>query len=308
MCKNFEILLAVLGSAIWGLTFIFIKPLVKLASASDITFWRYLISGSTLLIFWFIKTKKFNLKLADIKIMILTASLGIFAYQMLCNIGTTMIKGSHVGIINGLIPVITIAVARVIKKQKITFVKGVSLILSMLGIILIASNGESSSLTGFNWGYIITLAGITIWVIYSFMIENLLERYSGLELIGYQSVIGALICIPYNIIFEHRIISFNVFSTKEGIVNMLLVAILVAGLGYALYMRGVKALGLDTMSFILNIIPVSSMLAGYFILGESITKNSIYGLLLILASLYLILADSKFKKRKGSLKGFGALS
>lgn len=308
MNKNIEILLAVLGSIIWGLTFIFIKPLVNLASASDITFWRYFISGNILLIFWFIKMRKFNLKFKDLKMLIFTAAIGIFIYQMLCNVGVSMIKGSHAGIINGLVPVITVVMERIFKKYKITPIKKISLILSMAGILLVASNGGSTEVAKFNWGYLLTLAGITLWVVYTFMTESLLEKYSGVELIGYQSVIGALMAIPYNIIFEHRIISFNIFSTLEGTVNILLVSILVAGIGYGLYIRGVKALGLGTMAFMLNIIPISALIAGYFILGEAITMNSVYGVALILFSVYLVLSDSKPKKKKKQLKKLNTAS
>lgn len=297
MSKNMEVGSAILGSAIWGLTFIFIKPLVGLAPAADVAFWRYFVSGCALLMFWFMKTGKFNFDIRDIKLLLITSALGVFLYQVLCNIGVTMINGSHAGIINGLVPVITVALERIVRKKKISSLKKLSLGLSLVGILFIAQSGSSAKATGFNWGYILTLTGVTLWVIYSFITESLLEKYKGVELIGYQSVIGALMVIPYNIITEQRIISFDIFYTSEGVINLLLAALLSAGIGYGLYIRGVEKLGVSTMAFLLNIMPISALIAGYFILGEAITINSIIGLGFILVSVYLVLMDSKKPKQ-----------
>ncbi|MCT4660489.1 MAG: DMT family transporter [Tissierellales bacterium] len=302
MTKGIETLLAIIGCSFWGLTFIFLKPVAPYASASDLVFWRFVFTAVFLFIFHKITIKKFNFSFNDFKLMLITSFLGFFLYQLFCNFGVSMISGSEAGLIHGLIPIVTIFFERVLRNKKITPLKGVAMMTSIAGIYLISqSSGTANSQF---IGYVLMFAGISAWVIYTFISEKLLDRYHGIELLAYQSLLGAMWVIPYNLITEQRLVSLNIFTSTTAWGNLLLSAILSSGIGYILYMRGVKNLGIGTMSFIVNIMPISSLLAGAIILGDPITLNNFFGLILILISVYMILVDnsqSKHKKRKKKL-------
>lgn len=292
MAQNLEKLLAILGCSFWGLTFIFLKPASPFVPASDLVFWRFLFTGLFLIAFQSIAIRKFNFNfsLKEFKLLIISSFLGFFLYQLFCNFGVSLITGSEAGLIHGLIPVITVCLERIVRKKKITPLKHIALLISILGIYLISKSSAGASNQYF--GYLLMFGGISCWVFYTFISEQLLSKFGGIELLAYQSVLGCIWVIPYNLLFEQRVLSFGLFETPTAWVNILLSAILSSGIGYILYMRGVKNLGIGNMSFIVNIMPVASLLAGFLILGDPITIYNIFGLVFILFSVYLILVDA----------------
>jgi drug/metabolite transporter (DMT)-like permease len=290
--KSNKMFSAFLGVTVWGLTFIYIKKLLDYMNPMEIIFWRYLFASIIFLSIAYIKNREFSLKKSDLKKIIFTSTFGIGVYSILLNVSVSMISSSHAGVLNGGIPVFAVMFDTIARKNKLTKNKVFALLISLSGIIVISLTKNADS-NGFNIGYLIMVIALIFFVMYSFMTEGLIEKYDSMELLGYQSLIGAISVVPINLVYTGRMISSSMLFEADVITNM---ALLVGGctvLSYYLYLKGIEDLGVSTMTFFLNMVPISALIGGSIFMKEEITLNAMVGLVLILTSVKIATAKDK---------------
>jgi drug/metabolite transporter (DMT)-like permease len=126
------------------------------------------------------------------------------------------------------------------------------------------------------------------------MVKKLTERYNAFTITTYQNIIGSILFLPLFLIFEYRDFLSSQHSVK-AIVNLGYLAIFGSSLAFILFNYSVKVLGATKTEIFTNIIPVLTAVFAYYMLGEDLGFQKLFGISVVLTG--LLLAQLKTRKR-----------
>lgn len=281
--KIYSIIAIILTVTMWGLSFLSIKITLNVFEPMTLATLRFLIASIILFVVMKIKEPETRLKKEDTKCMVMAGIVGVAIYYCFENYGIKYISSSQASLIIGTIPIFSLIVDSIILKNKLSFNNLTGVLLSIFGIYFIIGGNiklESNELLG----YIFMFGAVFSWVFYNYATKNLFEKYSQLAIVFYQIVFGTVVLIPFAL-FEN-----NNWHLMNNVVvyNFLYLAILCSAIAYVLYMYALENLGSTVTTLYLNFSPVVTVLGGYFIFNESISKNQIIGVILIVLSVYVV--------------------
>lgn len=293
-------LIGISSAILWGFSFAFMKQLLEFLTPAEIVFYRHGLSGIFFGILILLSKRKFKIIKEDMVQFLMISFLGIVLYQVLICQALTFVSTSFTAVLNGTIPLITLLGERIFRKKKITTTASIALAISLTGIgimTLFDSKGASAPIIG----TLLILIALTSWVSFTFLSEKLFSRYTEIEVLCYQSLIGAFMMLPLilrNSSDLQRQLTY--LSHKEIVLNMLVLSLGVSALGYLCYMYGLKHLGVSYMSFVMNLLPGFAMFGAYIILREVIRITDWIGVVLIVSSVIIVKKDIDTKNIKPS--------
>ena len=123
------------------------------------------------------------------------------------------------------------------------------------------------------------------WVIYTLVGKKVLHGLSALASVTYASVIG---CIALGIsALDEGIVHFVDDLVWKDLVCLLYLGVFGTVLGFVWYNEGVFQIGPTRASQFINLIPVTSILLGFFVLGEIIYVPLIIGSILVVGGVFI---------------------
>ncbi len=269
----FEIILA---GIIWGLSGVFVKILPL--PATTITFFRLAIPTIILLIY--LRIKKTPIFTGNNKPLLIASTLNavrVFLYTI-GFIFTTIGNGV---IILYTWPIFTTILSIFYLKEKVQKKTFLLLFIAFIGIIVIYSNHRFSFSNKDFIGMTAMLLSSLIYTITIIIFKKELPKYTPIETIFYQNVVGAIIFLPF--------LFFNKpFPTLPQASIGIIYGIIIGIIGFILFFAGLKKLKTSTASSLTYIEVVSAIIFGIIIFKETLTWNMIAGGLLIITSTILI--------------------
>jgi drug/metabolite transporter (DMT)-like permease len=160
-------------------------------------------------------------------------------------------------------------------------------LISIAGVWLVA--GVSLALSGSVLGYMFMAGAALCWVAYSFLTRPLFRGRSRIYIVYWQSVFGFIGFVPFSVLEFSR-------WGRPGLTVILHVAFLgicCSALGYWFYVRGLEALGMGVTATFINLIPVVTVIGGFFILGERLTPLQWLGAALVISGVYLAMWEGR---------------
>lgn len=289
------VLAASLGPIIWGVSFISIKYLVVYLSATIIALFRYTLATMVLFGIDAISKTRCSIDKKDTKKLIVSSLLGL-VLVLFCTINSVArIPASIVGIINGGIPIVTLLTDVIIFRRSTTKTMSFAFLLSFLGIGLTVFEGSSMTEgSQFALGTIFMFVGVICWVAYTYMTAPLLDKYSQISVLKWQSLYATIILLPMGL---RDIVKLEnglaIFSRPETWGHLLFMGIAASAMAYCLFNIGIQYLGNSTASVFMNFTPITTMIGGYLVFSESLTISKIIGLVLVIISVFMVNKDSK---------------
>lgn len=279
---------------VWGLTFLSIKVVVADIPPMTLSLVRFVIASVLLpMIAWITKTDM-RIRLGDMPIIALSGFVGVTFYFYCENNGIMLLSASESSIIIGTIPVLTLIVDMIVYKVRIRPVVAGGIFLSFIGVsvmvIRFASMGGTSASAvpsvpggGAVSGYLFMLGAVVAWVAYSFITKPLGGRYPLLSISFWQIFFGMIGSIPFALAEQHD------FSSLSAVVvlNVLFLGVLGSALGYWFYVIMLDRMGPSRSSVFINLIPVVSVIAAYFVLGERLTTQQLLGGAMAIAGVFM---------------------
>jgi len=276
---------------LWGLSFISIKLSVDVIPPMTLALLRFLIAS--LLLYWALRHKEPQTTLApeDMPLMAVAGIIGVTAYFFFENNGVKLTTASAASLIIATIPILTILGDFAVFKTKLTLPKILGVVLSIGGVILIMHSSLAD--TAGNWhGNLFMLGAAFSWVIYSLATRPLNERYSKLAVVTYQTLFGTATLLPF------ALLEFDQWQPISATImlHVAYLGVFCSALGYYLYVYALDVLGVSSVSLYINLIPVVSVLGGFFLLHETITTLQLIGGIIILASVWIAGCSSPAEK------------
>lgn len=183
-----------------------------------------------------------------------------------------------------LAPVFVVALSPFILKEKLTPLKAICILLSLMGMVLIAgisAPGEEnpSRITGIFFG--ISAAALYASVI---IINKFLKNITAVESTTAQLGIAAFVLLPYVLLTEDLT---KISVTPLSILLLLIVGVVHTGFGYLIYFSSVSELKGQTVAVFSYIDPITAIFLSALVLHERMGLLQILGAVLILGSTLL---------------------
>jgi drug/metabolite transporter (DMT)-like permease len=153
--------------------------------------------------------------------------------------------------------------------------------ISIAGVWLVA--GVSLAISGSILGYIYMAGAAICWVGYSLFTRPLFARCSRIYIVFCQSTAGFICFIPFSIL------EFGQWGTPNApvILHLIFLGVFCSALGYWLYARSLEVLGMSVAAVFINLIPVITVIGGFFIMGDRLTSLQWLGAVLVIGGVYL---------------------
>ena len=293
--RPIDIFILIILSVLWGGSFFFIEVLVEHLPPLTIVNLRVALAALTLWLIILFKRvptpKKFNHWLA----LVIVGALNNALPFTLITWGQTQIDSGLASILNATTPFFTVILAgALLADEKLTRSKFAGVILGVIGTVIMigpdALNGVTGSLLG-QLAVISAAISYALAAVYSRRFKS--WGISPLMIATGQVTFAALMLLPLTLTIDQpwtlSMPGSSVWFYMAGL------AFLSTVLAYILYFRLIATAGATNAALVTFLIPISAILLGIFILGETFTAGQAIGMGLI--ALGLIIMDGRLTAR-----------
>ncbi|MBE3609560.1 DMT family transporter [Campylobacter californiensis] len=296
LVKNefFGITITLLGGILWGFSGVCGQYLFtqKGISSDWLVPYRLLLAGFALVVYYFITSPKSALApIKDIRLlpqMLIYAILGLMLTQYSYFYAIELSNAAVATVIQYSAPALILAVVCVIEKRSPKINELIALILASLGVILLATHGDLTTLVISPKALFYCLLSAVCVCIYNLLPTRLNKKYPITLNLGWGMVIGGVL-----LAFFMRVWNLNGVSDVSGFLAFISVVFFGTICAFSFYMVGVKSLGASKASLIACIEPVSAALFAYFWLGTEFVFLDFTGFVLIISCIFLLAKKDK---------------
>lgn len=250
--------------------------------ALSIGFYRYLLAIPVLLILCKLKKVILRVEKMDVTKMLL---IGIFGMSMTSLFLSLSYKYLSVGLattLHFLYPMFVTVISILLFKEKVVLGKIVCILMSFIGMILIADADNTINI----WGVFLSiLSGIT-YAIYLVSIErtNIMKKYNSLFVSLCISSISAVFFFFMMCLFQ----KVRIPNTINEIVVLICIAVLCQVIAVVSLQLGIKYIGSTNAAVFSVFEPLTSNVVGCIFLKETLTLKKAEGCILILLAVVLM--------------------
>lgn len=260
--NKLALLLVTLSAFFWGSNFnagaIVVAQASPLSAASE----RFVIAALAILILMIIKDKDSitTFKL-NWKPFVLLGLCGITGFNLAFFIGLQTTSPINGALIMATSPVITTLIAAIIDKHRITRSQGIGMLISLVGVILVISNGNISNLIKleFSRGDLIIMLGNLAWATYTVGCRKFISNSTPLQTTSFTMLFGTLGIVLFSV-YQGGLIKEVISISISNHIILIYMGIAGSVLAYLFWNVGIKELGAANTSIFFNLVPVFTML------------------------------------------------
>ena len=276
-------LLAIIAvNFIWGFDFIAIEYMMHYVPPQILTMTRLLIGTAVLLTSCLIIKGGLHIRREDWLRVFISGVVGMSLYFSVESLGTGLTSASFSSLIMATVPVFGMIGDRIFFGNKITPLKVVCVLASILGVYLLVS-GDSLGINMLGFGAMIVAA--IMWSFYIVYVKPLFDKYDLLTLLTGLFVSGTIAAVP-----------IAIFTTDPGTINFQPMGMLVTAVtalvciigGEFGYVYAVGKLSVTTVSIFENVLPLTTVLFSWLIFGNMISPVQIIGGIIIMVAVTVL--------------------
>jgi drug/metabolite transporter (DMT)-like permease len=290
---------AILYSVIIGLSFMFVKMALVFTTPLDLLFYRFILASVCACAPMLAQRKGPGVAVRDVPVILPLAVFYPIIFFMAQTYGLSKIASAEAGIIQSLIPIITLVLANLILRETSNSKQKACVSLCVLGVLLISFMSRTGG-TSFNpAGAGLILGSAVSQSLYNVMVRKVSDKYTPYSIALVTNLLGFA---AFSAIAVYQHVSdgtiANIFDPLKNI--HVLTGVIYLGvlssfgtsmlIGYAL-----SKLETFKVSVISNFATVIALCAGAFFLGEIIQWHHIAGSVLIISG---VLGCNYFVEKK----------
>lgn len=283
--KNKSILLLLLGTIFWGMTFVFIKDAVSLISVAGFLGYRFLLASLVLGLIFIKRLRKINWETFKNASLLSLPLLFSFLAQ---TIGLQYTSASKGGFITGLSVVFVPIIMAIIQKKLPSINILIAVVLATSGLSLLTLGSKIDFNIGDSWVFLSAI----LFAIYIIMVGKYSKKCDGVLLSLLQFLLVGIVCIVYAGINGDLYVPTQ-YKLWQAI---LFTALFATAFMYTVQNYYQKYISEITTSIIFSFEPLFAAITAYFYLNEALTERTIIGGLLIFCG--ILFAELKWKDLK----------
>ena len=185
------------------------------------------------------------------------------------------------------IPAATIVLSSIMKIEKTNLFQILGLVLSIIGIGSIISNGEVQRILSlsFNKGDLWMIVCVLTWSLYSTLLKKHKFKFSQFTLIQLMVSVGLLFLIPQ--LFYEQSIGLEIKFNKAFFLILFYVVAFPAIAAYYFWQKGIEIIGPNRASMFIQLMPLFSAVMAIIIFNEKFELYHFAGAAFIVSGIYL---------------------
>lgn len=282
---------AFLTVAIWGTTYVSTRWLIKEGGLDEVNIFviRFIIAYLIMLALSHKKLWSNNLR--DELILAGVGLMGGSAYFISENAALGLAPANDVSIIVASSPLFTIiAMALLFKGEKFKVREYVGSVICLIGvsIIILNSSGDSAPVKAGDMalvGNLLALVSCLTWVAYTLLVRLVSDKYSALFVTRKMFFYGVITALP--MYFFYPLPDMHVVFQPYNLLNILFLGCIASGFCFFSWNWCLSNLGSVKTSNWNYMIPLTTVIFAWLVLGESMTLGFILGACAILVGMYM---------------------
>lgn len=276
MSKILDLSLAAAAPIIWGSTYIVTTQMLPAGYPLTDALLRALPAGFLLLAI----TRKLPPWKWVSKLMILGA-LNFSIFWALLFVAAYRLPGGLAATFGAIQPLIVVLLACAVLNIKLAGRAIIAALAGLSGVAMLLLGPNSGELDGI--GVAAALGGALSMAFGVVLTRRWKPEVSALTFTGWQLIAGGVLLFPVALVFEPPLPSLNLIN----IAGFLWLGLFGAALSYFFWFRAIERLGPVAVSNFTFLSPMSAVLLGWFILGETLTPLQIFGVVIVMGSIWL---------------------
>lgn len=279
-----QVLSMVFCNVMWGLSFIASKHALSSGfSPMMLALVRYVMASACLLPMTLMKEKRLRLRRADILPMAFSGLMGITLYYFFEYQGISRTSTVNASLILAAIPILTMVVEAVVDRRRMRGPQIAGAVISVAGTAIIVLGGSSEGAASLT-GDLLILGASVVWVAYIFISRKLRDSYSSLSMNTWQALIALVTLIPMALADPCDLTAIP----ASGWLAAAVLAVICSALCYWLYGNALHEMSPLASAIFINLIPLTTLLGGVLLLGETLTWQAALGGAMIIGSIFLV--------------------
>lgn len=286
---------AIVSACSFGFIPLFVLPLFQAGyTPTDILVYRTLFSCIGLAIYMLVKRVSFTITFKDFCLLALGGVLYFFSAWLLL-IGYTYISSGLATTIHFSYPVFVTLLLFTLLGYKPSQQALLSVLLAVVGVAFISLLSSKGAATGegiFTGVVIILISGLTYAGYIVELKHTRLSRFPGFRVTLYVMMVAGVLFATVSLLTQGHIAPLR---TPSDIINATLLAFVPTILSNLALVIAVKSIGSSKTAVLGALEPLTALVIGVTVFGESLSIGSSIGVLLILLSVYLVIHDRQHK-------------
>jgi len=283
-----DVLLFVTLAALWGGSFVAIE--VGLEYLSPILYAAYRFDlAALLLVGYVLATESDPLPRArsDAVAILLSGGFVVAGNNSLLFVGQQFTTSGVAAIVYSLVPIMTAAVATVLTGDAQLDARGMlGVVLGVVGVGLVAQPDPNDVTAGVTLGVALIFVGVISVAIGSVGLRRLSTTCSSLALTAWAMLVGGLLMHGFS---AGRGEAFSLPSAEPvAIAALVFLGVFSSAFAYSIYFTLLERLGPFQINLVSYVVPVLATVAGWALLGESVTWLTVAGFLVIVCGFGLV--------------------
>ena len=277
-------LAAIFSMVFFGMSFIWTKILLEDFGPLTIILLRLVIS-SILLAAYLLISRKMRFKKEDLKYFMALAFFEPFLYFIGENFGVKYVSPTIASMIVSTIPLITPIFVFIYLKERLSKYNFLGLLVSFGGVLTLLLT-KNSTLEFSAKGIALLFFAVAATIGYSILVKKLTDKYSSINIVFFQNIIGLIYFIPVFLIWEGRDFT-RVNMDFKTLAALLQLSVFASTLAFIFLTKSIATIGVNRTNVFINLIPVVTALFSFVIFGDLLSAQEIIGILIVISGLFL---------------------
>ncbi|WP_106498007.1 DMT family transporter [Lentibacillus sp. Marseille-P4043] len=277
---------------VWGSNFVFGKILVQDFSPTLLTSLRLFFIVFVLTGIALSKKHVKRLNKNDLLAILFLGIIGVFVNQWSFFVGLQTADPTTSALILATTPILTGFLAAIFLKEKITIRTLLGSVVAIIGIYLVVTKGDLTSINidkGLIW-IVVTMITFAIMIIITRVLS---QRVDPLSITFYSNIVGFIVSIPFVFIID-RPMRISVAIPDWAL--LIGTAVIVHGIATLIWNNNIRHVDASKASILSNLEPFVAMIVGLLLLSKPVTGIELVGSVFIVGG--VILSSYQRKKRQ----------
>lgn len=295
-----------LATALWGLSFVSTKALLRTLLPVQVAFMRHVIASVATLAVAVATRQSLKVRPSDMPRMLAASIIGIPVYFYFENTGLLYLPAATASMITASTPAITAVMETLYRGKRLPAWGWMGILVSAAGVGLVVRAGAmeaAASRAGMDYflkGALMLLLSSLSWAVYTIVNRPIIARYSVFTVNSYQVPAATLVLAAASWLTGKPTPWADSLRAPNVLLNLLYLGVACSALSYGLYLHALRALGSTSVSSFINLVPVFGVLGSAALLGEPLSAVQLAGGVLVISGIFIVDASQRATASTGS--------